>query len=84
MHSYGHAEAERLRTLRRDVDRILAKAGTVTEPTETEYMPLTAPVSGEEQPALGCCLGKGHEAVVPRPTEGPARLSLKRKGPGCS
>ena len=47
-------------------------------------MPLTAPAVGEEQPVLGCCLDRGHEAVVPRPTEGSARLALKRKGLSCS
>ena len=84
MYSYGHAEAERLKTLRRDVDRVLAKAGTATEPSKNEHMPCTVPVSSEGQPELACCLGESLEAVVPRPIEGPARLSLKRKGLGCS
>ena len=82
MYSYGQAEAARLQTLRRDVDRILAKAGTAAEPAENECMPPSAPVSGEEQPLLRCLPSKGHEEGAPRPTEGPARLSLKRKGPG--
>ena len=47
-------------------------------------MPLTAPALGEEQPVLGCFPARGHEAVVPRPTEGSARLALKRKGLSCS
>jgi hypothetical protein len=82
MYSYGQAEAARLQTLRRDVDRILAKAGAAAEPAENECMPPAAPDPGEEPPVLGCPLGKGHEVVVPRPAEGPARLSLKRKGLG--
>ena len=50
MYSYGHAEAERLKTLRRDVDRVLAKAGAATEPSKNEHMPCAEPASSEGQP----------------------------------
>ena len=72
MHSYGQAEAARLQTLRRDVDRILAKARTAAAPAENERMPPAARVSGEEQPVLGSPPSKGNEVVEPRPTEGGA------------
>ena len=67
-----------------DVDRVLARAGTATEPSKNEHMPCAEPASSEGQPELACRLGESLEAFVPRPIEGPARLALKRKGLGCN
>ena len=80
MHSYGQAEVARLQTLRRDVDRILAKAGAAAVPADNECVPPPAPVSGEEQSVLRCPLCKDREERALCPTEEPARPPLKRRG----
>ena len=86
MHSYGHAEVERLQSLQRDVDRILANAETTAEPAGVKHVEPTAPTAAENPSGLGHgrVAERGLDAVVPHPTEGSARLALKRKGRSCS
>ena len=80
MHSYGQAEVARLQTLRKDVDRILAKAGAEAVPADNKCVPPPAPVSGEEQTVPRCPLCKDREERTACPTEEPACPPLKRRG----
>ena len=82
MHSYGHAEVARLQTLRRDVDRILAKAGAEAVPAENGCVPPLAPFAGQEQSALRCPFCKDPDKRAACPTEESVRPPTKRRGLG--
>ena len=79
MHSYGHAEAARLQTLRRDVERILAKAGAEAMPAANWCVPPPAPSAGQEQPAFRPPFCDDPDKRAACPSEESARPPITRR-----